>query len=204
MCKLHAEKSAAAALWRRPVIRVLRVRVPLPSPARRVTKCPAIHRTVTVSVQSRDGERRAGRRRPSGGGHRKGVAQPHERRTPRDHCNGRGTLRNAMQYRCVAATQQPIDFHGSAAGTTIIFCDAPGWHKHCYSKAIQGGASLTWEPGGDDLRPDKIQPVLLRREFCRQPINPRVPLFSACTQKKHPVRPEFVAAAKTLRPKQEN
>jgi len=84
------------------------------------------------------------------------------------------------------------------------FCDALGWHKHCYSKAIQGGASLTWVPGSDDLRPDKIQPVLLKEGVLQATHKPKSFAFFRMHPGKKPVRPDLVAAAKTLRPKQEN
>jgi hypothetical protein len=101
-----------------------------------------------------------------------------------------------VQYRCAAPARQLIDFYQTSALSRRISCNAPGWHKHCYSKAIQGGASLTWEPGGDDLRPDKSTTSIAKEGVLQATHKPK-------TGKK-PVRPDFVAAAKTLRPKQEN
>src|SRR5271155_2681188 len=49
-------------------------------------------------------------------------------------------------------------------------------------KPSKGGAWLTWEPGSENFATRQIQPVLLRREFCRQTTQQRVPLFSAGTQ----------------------
>jgi len=134
----------------------------------RVTKCPRRSSDRNSFGTNLRGARRLRVRRHAMRGRKSGCRSP---LVPASHSLMNGAVFELsvtglahFVMRCDIAAPRPransLILLGRVPPLTIIFAMPPDGISIANPKAIQGGASLTWELGGDDLRPGKIQPVL--------------------------------------------